>query len=68
MYCSGSSEQNQFDFWTNSYRSNKQSKFINGFWSDKFDDVFEAINYLLKKDKVSKKQEERIKIGFTKED
>jgi hypothetical protein len=43
VYCSGSSEQNQFDFWTNSYRINKQSKFINGFWSDKFDDVFEEL-------------------------
>ncbi len=33
-------------------------------YNQHFDDIFEAINYLLKKDTQVKKQEERKRIGF----
>lgn len=43
IYCSGQSERNNFDTLVNEYRSNKQNLFINGTWSEKFDEVFNEL-------------------------
>ena len=43
IYCSGPFEKNLFDSWTNTHRPNKENKFIGGFWSDKFDEVFNEL-------------------------
>ncbi len=43
IYCSGLSEKNTFEVWTNTHRRNKENKFLDGFWSDKFDEVFNEL-------------------------
>lgn len=43
VYCSGKSEKNNYDLWVKNHRSNKENLFINGFWSDKFDEVFKEL-------------------------
>jgi len=43
IYCSGLAEKNTFDAWTNNNRPNKENMFIDGFWSDKFDEVFNEL-------------------------
>lgn len=43
VYCSGKGEKKSYDLWVNNHRSNKENVFINGFWSDKFDDVFNEL-------------------------
>jgi len=44
VYCSGKSEKNNYDLWVKNHRPNKENIFINGFWSDKFDEVFNQLN------------------------
>lgn len=43
IYCSGPSEKNTYDAWTNNHRPNKENKFVDGYWSDKFDEVFNEL-------------------------
>jgi len=56
-------------------QSNIQNNYINlklkqleTHYNKQFDDVFEAINYLMKKDTLAKQQIERKKIGFNTND
>jgi hypothetical protein len=56
-------------------QSNIQNNYINlklkqleTQYNKQFDDVFEAINYLMKKDTLAKQQIERKKIGFNTND
>ncbi len=46
---------------------NDQVKKIERLFNKQFDDVFEAINYLLKKDNQAKLQQERKSIGYKKD-
>ena len=46
----------------------QQLKKLETQYNKQFDDVFEAINYLMKKDNQIKQQVERNKIGFRKND
>ena len=43
IYCSGSDERTQFYSFTDKYRISKENHFIDGFWSDNFDEVFNHI-------------------------
>lgn len=43
IYCSGPSEKNLFNSWTNIHRSDKENIFIDGYWSDKFDEVLNEL-------------------------
>lgn len=43
IYCSGSSELDDFNEWTERTRNGKQNVFINGFWSNHFDDILNEL-------------------------
>jgi len=43
VYCSGQEERQEFESFTNKYRSSKENLFINGFWAEKFEEVFNQI-------------------------
>jgi hypothetical protein len=43
IYCSGREERKEFEFFTNKFRSSKENHFVDGFWDEKFDEVFNQI-------------------------
>ena len=43
VYCSGKNEKNTYDLWVNNHRLQKENVFINGTWSEKFDEVFNEL-------------------------
>jgi hypothetical protein len=43
IYCSGKIEKIAFDSWIEKYRTKKENKFINGYWSEKFNDIFNEL-------------------------
>ena len=45
-----------------------QLKLLETQYNKQFDDIFEAINYLMKKENLAKQQIERKKIGFNTKD
>jgi hypothetical protein len=43
IYCSGMNEKSEFDRWVTKYRFGKENSFIDGFWSEKFDDIYKLL-------------------------
>lgn len=43
IYCSGESERDSFNSWTLRSRQNKDNVFINGFWAEKFEEVYNQL-------------------------
>ena len=56
------------EFTNNYIELSNQIKQLEAKFDKQFDDIFEAINYLLKKDSQTKQQSERKQIGFKSED
>lgn len=44
VYCSGPSEKRIFDLWVQKYRVNVDNLFINGFWGNEFDKVYNELS------------------------
>lgn len=55
------------EFANNYLELSNQLKLLENKYDKQFDDIFEAINYLLKKDNQTKQQSERKQIGFKSE-
>ena len=43
IYCSGLAEIGEFESFVSNNRSSRENKFLNGFWSEKFDEVFNEL-------------------------